>query len=185
MGCYTGAWGGLGTVFPLYGPNAVTWPLVYDESVSVVQQIAYIMGAVNEIHEREDDWASDADLDALWQKVLADQAAQTTALEAFAVSHDNALRTELLAEISKIGKGMLVWDVTEGRYNESSVAMRNMYTWLSVHAVTVGELAQSAVVPTVADLAGHGLNVRGLATWSTELKDGWTEPAGIRYTEGD
>ena len=25
---------------PAYGPNAVTWPLVYDESVSNTQQIA-------------------------------------------------------------------------------------------------------------------------------------------------
>lgn len=184
MRCYNGQWGALGQVIPLYPPNAVTWPLVYDESVSIVQQIAYIMGAVNEVNERQGDWANKSDLATLWADFLADQAAQTKALQGYADAQDAKVTAELMVEIQKIGKSMMVWDVTQGAFAESTVAMRNLYGWLAVHAVTVEELAASTVTPTVAQLAAHGLNVRGLATWSTELKDGWTEPAGIRY-EGE
>lgn len=178
--CYNGYFGGFSGVLPPYGPNQVSWPLVYDQSVSIVQQIAYLMGAVNTLHDEQDNWATVDDLKRLLDHFNADQEAQTAALQAYADGQDAKLYARMLKLIEEMEKSALVWDVTQGVFTDSVTAMRNLYTWVSVHAITVDELAASSVVPTVADLAGQTLNVRGLATWSTELKDGWTEPAGIR-----
>lgn len=179
--CYNGGFGY--RAYPAYGPNAVSWPLVYDQSVSIVQQIAYIMGAVNELKDEQGQWATLEDLAALKLWTEGDQNAQTASLEKYADDGDTVTLEKARALIEQMGKGQLTWDVTTGRYTDSVTAMRNLYTWLSVHAVTVDELTES--VGTVADLAEQSLNVRGLATWSMELKEGWTEPDGIRWKESE
>ena len=178
--CYDGYFGGFSGVLPPYGPNQVSWPLVYDQSVSIVQQIAYLMGAVNTLHDEQGTWATKTELDNLADAFEADQEQQTTALEKYADDADAKLYDKIVRLIGEMQKSAVVWDVTQGKFTDSVTAMRNLYTWTSVHAITVAELAASTVAPTVADLAAQTLNVRGLATWSMELKQGWTEPTGIR-----
>ncbi len=94
---------------PAYGPNAVTWPLVYDESVSITQQIAYMMGAINQIHEMET-WikenvvtapqlntavnALQTQIDKLNEKLVDDLTAQLEKLEALIASTDEATRAD-------------------------------------------------------------------------------------------
>lgn len=181
--CYTGGFGYGLRCFPAYGPNAASFPLVYDQSVSIEQQIAYIMGAINELTETQGSWATLEDLASLKLWVEGDQTAQTSALEQYADKGDATTLEAAKQLIAQMGRSQLVWDVTQGRFTDSVTAMRNMYTWLSVHAITAEELASS--VGTVADLANQSLNVRGLATWSMELKENWTEPEGIRWKENE
>lgn len=94
---------------PAYGPNAVTWPLVYDESVSITQQIAYMMGAINQIHEMET-WikenavtaphlntavnALQTQIDKLNEKLVEDLAEQLAKLEALVASTDATTRAD-------------------------------------------------------------------------------------------
>ena len=179
MGCYTGLFGYDGIMTP-YGPNQVSWPLVYDQSVSIVQQIAYIMGAVNTLHDEQGTLVTKTELNNLAAAFEDDQEQQTTALEKYADDADAKLYDKIVQLIGEMQKSAAIWDVTQGKFTDRVTAMRNLYTWTSVHAITVAELAASTVAPTVADLAAQSLNVRGLATWSMELKEGWAEPAGIR-----
>lgn len=44
--------------YPAYGPNAITTPPEYDESASIVQQIAFLFGIIEEVKETEK-WIKD------------------------------------------------------------------------------------------------------------------------------
>lgn len=176
MTCYFGTnirW------LPAYGPNQVTFPLVYDESMSIVQQIAYLMGAYQTLVDADGDKVPILTFEEFLRQLSADQAEQTAALQDYANAGDQRTLRQAEAYADKIGTAGVTWDVTRGRYADSQTTMRNLYQWLAVHAITVEQLAAS--VATCADLAAQTLNVRGLATWSAELVDGWEEPEGIRY----
>lgn len=176
MTCYFGTnirW------YPAYGPNAVTFPLVYDESVSIVQQIAYLFGAYKQLTEAEQSFITQDVFNDFLVALSQDQADQTALLEEYADAGDVRTLAAAKALIDKIATTNLIYDPTQGLMADSVTAMRNLYTWLSVHAITVDQL--TANVETCEALAAQNLNVRGLATWSFELVDGWTEPEGIRY----
>lgn len=164
---------------PAYGPNGVTFPLVYDESVSIVQQIAYLFGAYKQLADTEQFFITQDVFNDFLATLSQDQADQTAALEDYADAGDAKTLAAAKALIDKIAATNLIYNPTQGRMTDSVTAMRNLYTWLSVHAITVDQLAAS--VETCEALAAQTLNVRGLATWSTELVEGWTEPEGIRY----
>lgn len=164
---------------PAYGPNGVTFPLVYDESVSIVQQIAYLFGGYKQLTEVEQSFITQDVFDDFLAALSQDQADQTAALQEYADAGDAKTLAAAKALIDKIVATNLIYDPTQGRLVDSVTAMRNLYTWLSVHAITVDQLTAS--VETCEALAAQTLNVRGLATWSFELVEGWTEPEGIRY----
>lgn len=175
MTCYFGTnirW------YPAYGPNAVTFPLVYDESVSIVQQIAYLYGAYQTLVEQERGFLPITTFEEFLEQLSEDQAAQTSALEQYADAGDARTLAAAKALIDKMAFANAVYDPSVGAMAPSIDAMRHAYKWLAVHALTVEQLAAS--VATVADLAAQTLNVRGVATWSAELMDGWAEPDGIR-----
>lgn len=174
MPCYTGAYG---TVYPIYGPNAITWPLVYDESVSITQQIAYIMGALNEENNRFGLYLTLPAFREFLDRLDEEQSAQDTALMAYANQKDAMLRAALEKQIENIVAGQLIWNPTKGKMTDSVASTRDMFRWLAVHALTCDQLSASC---TVQELAEQSLNVRGVATWSAELMPGWIEPAGIR-----
>lgn len=166
---------------PIYGCNAVTWPLVYDESVSIVQQIAYIMGAINEQHLEIDGLMTDAEFAEWLKQYETDRDNDGKAANTYTDEQVKNAVNYLHWLIDQLAMSGITWDVTQGVFTDTVTAMRNLYRWDSVHAITVKQLADN--VETVAALAASTLNVRGLATWSYELVADWSEPDGIRYVE--
>lgn len=85
-----------------------------------------------------------------------------------------------LAEIvNELQKSNRQWDVQHGYFTDTVTAQRDMFNDLTVHALTVAELAELNI--TVAGLADSGLNVRGLAVMSWWLVDKFDLPNGFRY----
>ena len=158
--------------------NQITTPLVYDESLSIAQQIACIMGRVNSI---DSDFVGVDQFKEFLNQLNAEQAAQTSELEQYTDTAVSKLDDKLMAIIAGIQVGMLIWNVTKGKYTENVESMRDIFNDVTVHAITVDELANLDL--TVDQLSDCGLNVRGLAVFSGYLVGEDFEPEGIRYTE--
>ena len=169
-------------MFPFLGGRAcgqITVPLVYDESLSIAQQIACIMGRLRNI---DADFVSVEDFEKFVGAVNADQEKQTADLMGYTNAEIAKLDDELRKLIAGMQIGLMIWDVTLGAYSPNVEAMRNLFNDLSVHAITVDTLAGMDM--TVDQLSDCGLNVRGLAVWSGELVEGFT-PEGVHYEEGN
>ena len=158
--------------------NQVTTPLVYDESLSIAQQIACIMGRVNSI---DADFVGVDQFKEFLNQLNAEQAAQTEQLEKYTDAAVSDLDDKLMAIIAGIQVGMLIWNVTKGKYTDNVESMRDIFNDVTVHAITVDELANLDL--NVDQLSDCGLNVRGLAVFSGYLIGEDFEPEGIRYTE--
>ena len=137
-------------------PFQKTVPLVYDESVSMAQQVAAIMGKLCELSQNE---VTTHDLAVLWDRFVADQTRQDGVLKGYT---DEQV-ADLWAYLENIADGWLIWDETTGGYSPNRDAIRHLFNDVAVHACTVDELAEWG---NVADLANCGLTVRGLAVWS-------------------
>ena len=170
-------------MFPFLGGRPcgqITVPLVYDESLSIAQQIACIMGRLRNI---DADFVSVEDFEKFVGAVNVDQEKQTADLMDYTDAEIAKLDDELRKLIVGMQIGYMVWDVTEGRYADSVAAMRNLFNDITVHAITVDTLAGLDL--DVDGLADCGLNVRGLAVFSGYLiGDGFT-PEGIMYEGAD
>lgn len=156
--------------------NQITTPLVYDESLSVAQQIACIMGKINSI---DTDYVGTDEFEAFKQQLAAllDQLFANS--KAYTDTEIKNLDVSLRALIEQIEEGSLQWDVTQGEYTDSVTAMRDMFNDLTVHAITVDTLAGMDM--DVDGLANCGLNVRGLAVFSGYLIGEDFSPEGIMY----
>ena len=150
MGCY-GFFG---------RPFQKTVPLVYDESVSYEQQIAAILGKLRELAETE---VTDYDLALLKDAFAKDQADQSAALRWYIEKVVQGLEAEIAAIVDE----GTAWNVTTGAYERGEDAVRDLFNWATVHAVTVGQLAELDY--TCETLAESGLTCRGLAVWSWTL----------------
>lgn len=157
--------------------NQITTPLVYDESLSIAQQIAVIMGKINSIDEK---YVDETEL----KTVIDELNKELTTIEKRVNARTDAELRSLLVKINDIIEslqvGALVWDVIRGRYTTSVEASRNVFNDVTVHAITVDALANLDL--TVAQLAECGLNVRGLAVFSGYLVGDTFKPVGIEYT---
>lgn len=166
----------MGIYYPFLGSgrtcNQVATPLVYDESLSVEQQIACLFGKIGDI-------VSNAELDDFKRQVHAEQVEQTSQLEAYTDAETDKLGKTLLRLIDGLQVGALAWNVTVGSSTESVSAMRDLFNDVAVHAITVDRLAQLDM--TVDQLANCGLNVRGLAVYSGQLIGDGFVPEGIMY----
>ena len=158
--------------------NQITTPLVYDESLSIAQQIACIMGRVNSI---DTDFVGVDQFKEFLNQLNAEQAAQTEQLENYTDTAVSNLDDKLMGIIAGIQVGMLIWNVTKGKYTGNVESMRDFFNDVTVHAITVDELANLDL--NVDQLADCGLNVRGLAVFSGYLVGEGFEPEGIRYTD--
>lgn len=158
--------------------NQITTPLVYDESLSIAQQIACIMGRVNSI---DADFVGVDQFKEFLNQLNAEQAAQTSELEQYTDTAVSNLDDKLMGIIAGIQVGMRIWNVTKGKYTGNVESMRDIFNDVTVHAVTVDTLAEMDL--TVDQLSDCGLNVRGLAVFSGYLLGEDFEPEGIRYTE--
>lgn len=158
--------------------NQITTPLVYDESLSIAQQIACIMGRVNSI---DTDFVGVSQFKEFLNCLYGEEAKQTSELEKYTDTAVSNLDDKLMAIIAGIQVGMLIWNVTKGKYAENVESMRDIFNDVTVHALTVDTLADLDM--NVDQLSDCGLNVRGLAVFSGYLVGEDFEPEGIRYTE--
>lgn len=159
--------------------NQITMPLVYDESLSIAQQIAAIMGRLSEM---DTTYLPLDQFQAFLNELNQEQQEQTEQLEDYTDTGLANLRKELVKLINQLQIGMLIWDVTQGEYAANVEAMRNLFNDVTVHAVTVDTLANIEGL-TVDGLANCGLNVRGLAVFSGYLEGADFVPEGITYSE--
>lgn len=159
--------------------NQITTPLVYDESLSIAQQIAAIMGRLSEI---DTTYLPLDQFQEFLNQLNAEQATQTSELEDYTDTSVSNLRTELIKLINGLQIGMLIWDVTQGAFDDNVQAMRDLFNDVTVHAITVDTLANLEGL-TVDGLANSGLNVRGLAVFSGYLEGADFVPEGITYSE--
>lgn len=170
----------MGIYYPFLGGgrtcNQITTPLVYDESLSVEQQIACMFGKIANIAS---DSVTTVEFDDFKSQIHAEQVAQTEQLEGYTDSEIAKLDKELRDLIAGLQVGVLIWNVTVGAYTGNVKAMRDFFNDVTVHAITVDALAQLDM--TVDQLADCGLNVRGLAVFSGYLMGEDFVPIGITY----
>lgn len=86
---------------------------------------------------------------------------------------------ELKQLIKQLTEGALQWDVQHGIYTDTVTAQRDMFNDLTVHSITVKDLADSDL--DVKALADSGLNVRGLAVMSYWLIEKFDIPSVYKY----
>lgn len=156
--------------------NQITTPLVYDESLSVEQQIACLFGKIANI---DSDFVTAVEFDDFKNQIHAEQVSQTEQLEGYTDSEIDKLDKNLRDLIAGLQVGMHIWNVTVGEYTANVKAMRDFFNDVTVHAITVDALAQLDM--TVDQLADCGLNVRGLAVFSGYLIGENFVPEGITY----
>ena len=170
----------MGIYYPFLGGgrtcNQITTPLVYDESLSVEQQIACMFGKIANIAS---DSVTTVEFDDFKSQIHAEQVAQTEQLEGYTDSEIAKLDKELRDLIAGLQVGVLIWNVTVGAYTGNVKAMRDFFNDVTVHAITVDALARLDM--TVDQLADCGLNVRGLAVFSGYLMGEDFVPIGITY----
>ena len=170
----------MGIYYPFLGGgrtcNQITTPLVYDESLSVEQQIACMFGKIANIAS---DFVTTVEFDDFKSQIHAEQVAQTEQLEGYTDSEIAKLDKELRDLIAGLQVGVLIWNATVGAYTGNVKAMRDFFNDVTVHAITVDALAQLDM--TVDQLADCGLNVRGLAVFSGYLMGEDFVPIGITY----
>lgn len=170
----------MGIYYPFLGGgrtcNQITTPLVYDESLSVEQQIACLFGKIANI---DSDFVTTVEFDDFKSQIHVEQVAQTEQLEGYTNSEIDKLDKNLRDLIANLQVGTLIWNVTVGTYTDNVKAMRDFFNDVTVHAITVDQLAQLDM--TVDQLADCGLNVRGLAVYSGQLIGDGFVPEGIMY----
>lgn len=170
----------MGIYYPFLGGgrtcNQITTPLVYDESLSVEQQIACLFGKIANI---DSGFVTTVEFDDFKNQIHAEQVSQTEQLEGYTNSEIDKLDKNLRDLIASLQIGTLIWNVTVGTYTDNVKAMRDFFNDVTVHAITVDQLAQLNL--TVDQLADCGLNVRGLAVYSGQLIGDGFVPEGIMY----
>ena len=172
----------MGVYYPYLGTgatcNQITTPLVYDESLSIAQQIACIMGRIKEIDTSFVHTSQFADF-LEWLK--KDQDAQTSDMREYTDAEVKDAVNALLKLIEETQKGMMLWNVVLGKFYGNTNTMRDMFNDLTVHAIDVDTLAELDM--DVAQLSECGLNVRGLAVFSGYLLGEKFRPLGVVYED--
>lgn len=172
----------MGVYYPCLGTgatcNQITTPLVYDESLSIAQQIACIMGRIKEIDTSFVHTSQFADF-LEWLK--KDQDAQTADMREYTDAEVKDAVNALLKLIEETQKGMMLWNVVLGEFYGNTNTMRDIFNDLTVHAIDVDTLADLDM--DVAQLSECGLNVRGLAVFSGYLLGEQFRPLGVVYED--
>lgn len=172
----------MGVYYPYMGTgatcNQITTPLVYDESLSIAQQIACIMGRIKEIDTGFVHTSQFADF-LEWLK--KDQDAQTADMREYTDAEVKDAVNALLKLVEETQKGMMLWNVVLGKFYGNTNTMRDIFNDLAVHAIDVDTLAELDM--DVAQLSECGLNVRGLAVFSGCLLGEKFRPLGVVYED--
>lgn len=152
--------------------NQVATPLVYDESLSIAQQIACLHGKIRNIGSGSlsvDDF----------REFVNRLNIELDKLEKEAEAYADGEIDKVLKILEQVQIGMLVWDVVIGAYANGVESMRDLFNDVAVHAITVDSLANLDM--TVDGLSECGLNVRGLAVFSGYLVGEDFVPEGIGH----
>lgn len=157
--------------------NQITTPLVYDESLSVAQQIACLFGKIKSM---DTDFVSTDEFKEFINQLNIELDKIKSDAETYTDVEIANLDNKLIKIIDQLQIGMLIWNVTVGKYTENVTAMRDFFNDVTVHAITVDTLANMDV--TVDGLTDCGLNVRGLAVFSGYLVGDDFVPEGIMYS---
>ena len=170
----------MGFYYPFLGGghtcNQITTPLVYDESLSVAQQIACLFGKIQSI---DTDFLSTQEFQEFLNKLNAELDKMKDDSESYTDGEIAKLYDKLLKLIEQLQIGMLIWNVTVGKYTDDVTTMRDLFNDVTVHAITVDTLANMDI--TVDGLTDCGLNVRGLAVFSGYLEGDSFVPEGVMY----
>lgn len=155
----------MGVYYPYMGTgatcNQITTPLVYDESLSIAQQIACIFGALKRIEETSVDAA---ELQALREYFDTMQKAQTDALEKYADAvGDEAARNlanesrRLEALIANVSAGALaILDPTMGQSRRSAdIVAERVYDFDRYFAITAKDCDACALTAKQQSEAGY------------------------------
>ena len=157
--------------------NQITTPLVHDESLSVAQQIACLFGKIKSM---DTDFVSTDEFKEFINQLNIELDKIKSDAETYTDVEIANLDNKLIKIIEQLQIGMLIWNVTVGKYTENVTAMRDFFNDVTVHAVTVDTLANMDI--TVDGLTDCGLNVRGLAVFSGYLVGDDFVPEGIMYS---
>lgn len=157
--------------------NQITTPLVYDESLSVAQQIACLFGKIKSM---DTDFVSTDEFKEFINQLNVELDKIKSDAETYTDVEIANLDNKLIKIIEQLQIGMLIWNVTVGKYTENVTAMRDFFNDVTVHAITVDTLANMDI--TVDGLTDCGLNVRGLAVFSGYLVGDDFVPEGIMYS---
>ena len=157
--------------------NQITTPLVYDESLSVAQQIACLFGKIKSM---DTDFVSTDEFKEFINQLNTELDKIKSDAETYTDGEIANLDNKLIKIIEQLQIGMLIWNVTVGKYTENVTAMRDFFNDVTVHAITVDTLANMDI--TVDGLTDCGLNVRGLAVFSGYLVGDDFVPEGIMYS---
>ena len=137
----------------------VTVPLVYDESLSVAQQIACMFGYIKRLCEAENDHAAIAQLEMLYDWIVKDQVRQDNRLKDYVDDADDNLRDEILRWIKKIEAGMIeVVNPTSNVREYVGDVIDDLYEWLRYFGLTSAEFEVQGY--TAEELDGFGLTAR-------------------------
>lgn len=157
--------------------NQITTPLVYDESLSVAQQIACLFGKIKSM---DTDFVSTDEFKEFIDQLNIELDKIKSDAETYTDVEIANLDNKFIKIIEQLQIGMLIWNVTVGKYTENVTAMRDFFNDVTVHAITVDTLANMDI--TVDGLTDCGLNVRGLAVFSGYLVGDDFVPEGIMYS---
>lgn len=157
--------------------NQITTPLVYDESLSVAQQIACLFAKIKSM---DTDFVSTDEFKEFINQLNIELDKIKSDAETYTDVEIANLDNKLIKIIEQLQIGMLIWNVTVGKYTENVTAMRDFFNDVTVHAITVDTLANMDI--TVDGLTDCGLNVRGLAVFSGYLVGNDFVPEGIMYS---
>lgn len=152
-------------------------PLVYDESVSIAQQVARLFGLYCELSGNMvtgTDFASALDEIRKYVNESSERALSS------ANAYTDKRFDELVELLGSLDEHMRVWNVSNGKYDRNQDAIRDLFNWVTVHACTCQHLAEWG---TVKQLAESGLTAYGLAVYSWWLFGQSFVPEGV-FTDG-
>ena len=139
-----------------------TIPLVYDESISITQQLARMNGDMASLDANKMDLEHFQEFYNWLLDTFSD-------FEAFISHQIGRSYHELVKKLTEMKDGELSHDTTYGLPTDSITAMRDMFNDLAICGITVDELA--SLPCNVDEIAECGLNCRGLAMYSNWLID--------------
>lgn len=137
----------------------VTVPMVYDESLSVAQQIACIFGALKKLAAEGRDHATVQQLEMLYDWIVGDQAEQDIRLKNYADEADDALYDEIMRYLKKLETGMILIDNPTSNLKEYvGKVVADVYEWLRYYELTAAEFQVQGYDAETLD--GFGLTAR-------------------------
>lgn len=151
----------------LYSVDNYITPLVYDESVSYEQQLASLMHSIKELATNQSNYLLVSKFQEFLSNLEKDENEQNAALKDYVQAQVERLKKDIQKEEKINSQGYKIYSVQHGDYVQNKESMRELFNDITIHSLTVEELAECG--KTVDEVANSGLNVRGIAVMSDYL----------------